>query len=106
MQTENMASEIRELNLSYMLLAKQMLQEDRAAAMYRLGISGEVADIVENLSAGQILKMAASNLLLCRFRLDDRVVLEMVTSHSRAAEMSPAHAAILMASRPMEQAAA
>lgn len=106
MQTENMASEIRELNLSYMLLAKQMLQEDRAAAMYRLGISREVADIVENLSAGQILKMAASNLLLCRFRLDDRVVLEMVTSQSRAAEMSPAHTAILMASRPMEQAAA
>ena len=106
MQTEQLASEIRELNLSYMLLAKQMLQEDRAAAMYRLGISREVADIVENLSAAQILKMAASNLLLCRFRLDDRVVLEMVTSHSRAADMSPAHAAILMAARPMEQAAA
>lgn len=106
MQTQQMASEIRELNLSYMLLAKQMLQEDKAAAMYRLGISREVADIVENLSAAQILKMAASNLLLCRFRLDDRVVLEMVTSHSRAAEMSPAHAAILMASRPLEHAAA
>jgi flagellar transcriptional activator FlhD len=74
--------------------------------MYRLGISREVADIVESLSAAQILKMAASNLLLCRFRLDDRVVLEMVTSHTRAAEMSPAHAAILMAGRPLEQAAA
>lgn len=106
MQTQQMASEIRELNLSYMLLAKQMLQEDRAAGMYRLGITGEVAQIVENLSAAQILKMAASNLLLCRFRLDDRVVLEMVTSHSRAADMSPAHAAILMASRPLAQAAA
>lgn len=106
MQAQQMASEIRELNLSYMLLAKQMLGEDRAAAMYRLGISREVADVVENLSAAQILKMAASNLLLCRFRLDDRVVLELVTSHTRAAEMSPAHAAILMASRPLEQAAA
>ncbi len=106
MQTQHMASEIRELNLSYLLLAKQMLHEDRAAAMYRLGISSEVADIVVNLTAGQIIKMAASNLLLCRFRLDDRVVLEMVTSHSRAADMSPTHAAILMASRPLEQAAA
>jgi flagellar transcriptional activator FlhD len=106
MHTQQMASEIRELNLSYMLLAKQMLQEDKAAAMYRLGIGKDVAEVVENLSAAQILKMAASNLLLCRFRLDDRVVLEMVTSHSRAADMSPAHAAILMAGRPLEQAAA
>lgn len=105
MQPQNLASEIRELNLSYMLLAKQMLQEDRAAAMYRLGISKDVADIVEGLTAGQILKMAASNLLLCRFRLDDRVLLEMVTHHGRAAEMSPAHAAILMTSQPVEQAA-
>lgn len=106
MQTQQIASEIRELNLSYMLLAKQMLQDDRPAAMYRLGISSEVADIVENLSAAQIIKMAASNLLLCRFRLDDRVVLQMVTSHGRAADMSPAHAAILMASRPLEHAGA
>jgi len=105
MQPQQLASEIRELNLSYMLLAKQMLQEDRAAAMYRLGISKDVADIVEGLTAGQILKMAASNLLLCRFRLDDRVLLEMVTNHGRAAEMSPAHAAIMMARQPFEQAA-
>ena len=105
MQSQHIASEIRELNLSYMLLAKQMLQADRAAAMYRLGISKDVAEIIENLSAAQILKMVASNLLLCRFRLDDRLILEMVTNHGRAADMSPAHGAILMANQPLEQGA-
>lgn len=106
MQTQDFASEIRELNLSYLLLAKQMLLEDRAAAMYRLGIGKDVADVVENLTTAQVLKMASSNLMLCRFRLDDRALLDMVTSHTRAAEMSPAHAAILLANRPPERLAA
>jgi len=106
MQNQDFASEIRELNLSYLLLAKQMLLEDRAAAMYRLGISKDVADVVENLTTAQVLKMASSNLMLCRFRLDDRTLLDMVTSHTRAAEMSPAHAAILLANRPPERLAA
>lgn len=105
MQSQLMTSEIRELNLSYLLLAKQMLLGDRASAMYRLGIGKSVAEIIENLSAAQILKMAASNLLLCRFRMDDRLLLEMVTNHGRAAEMSPAHGAILMANQPLEQCA-
>ncbi len=105
MRHEQITAEIRELNLCYLLLAKQLLQQDRAAAIYRLGISKEVADILENLSAGQVLKMAASNLLLCRFRLDDRLILEMVTHHSRTPEMAEPHSAILLARQPVEQAA-
>lgn len=106
MQTQDITAEIRELNLSYLLLAKQMLQEDRASAMYRLGIGKDVAEVFDGLSTAQLLKMASSNLMLCRFRLDDRVLLDMVTSHTRAAEMSPAHAAIMLANRPPERLAA
>jgi flagellar transcriptional activator FlhD len=106
MEPQNVASEIRELNLSYLMLAREMLREDRAAAIYRLGVSREVAEMLEGLSAAQILKMAAANVVLCRFRLDDRVILEMVTNHGRAAEMSPSHAAILLAGRAPECAAA
>ena len=36
-------AEIREVNLSYLLLAQRLLQEDRVSAMYRLGLSEQVA---------------------------------------------------------------
>lgn len=32
-------TEIRELNMSYLLLAQRMLREDRDTGMFRLGIS-------------------------------------------------------------------
>lgn len=102
MGTDQMLAEIKEVNLSYMMLAQQMLREDRAAAMYRLGISQEVAGIVESLTTGQLLKMVASNMLLCRFRFDDRLIVEMLTSHGKDREMSTSHAAILMAGQPAE----
>lgn len=105
MNPEQMTEEIREVNLSYMLLAKQMVQQDKASAIYRLGISREVADIIENLTHGQILKMVAANLLLCRFRVDDRLILEMLANNNRSHAMSRSHAAILMAGRPVEQMA-
>jgi len=100
MDANQMPEEIREINLSYMLLAQQMVREDKVAAMYRLGIGQDVADIVENLTSSQLLKMAASNMLLCRFRFDDRLIAEMLTSHSRDRAVSQSHAAILMAGQP------
>ncbi|MEK7768893.1 MAG: flagellar transcriptional regulator FlhD [Pseudomonadota bacterium] len=102
MDANQMLGEIREINLGYMLLAQQMLREDRTAAIYRLGIGKDVADIMENLTSSQLLKMAASNMLLCRFRFDDRLMAEMLTSHSRDRAVSQFHAAILMAGQPAE----
>ena len=64
MNTEQLLSEIRETNLAYLLLAQRMVKADKASAMFRLGISQEVADILDQLSPAQIMKMAASNLLL------------------------------------------
>ena len=100
MNTEQLMGEIRELNLGYLLLAQQMINNDRAAAMFRLGISNDVADILERLSPGQILKMATSNMLLCRFRLDDRVIMNMITDYKKDKMMASSHAAVLMASQP------
>ncbi len=102
MGADQMMTEIREVNLTYMMLAQQMLREDKAAAIYRLGISQDLAGIVESLTSGQLLKMAASNMLLCRFRFDDRLIAELLTSHSKDRAMSQSHAAILMAGRPAE----
>ncbi len=71
---------IRELNLSYIILARRLLQEDGPFGMLRLGLSKEVADILANLTSAQALKFAASNHLLCSFRFNDYAMLSALTA--------------------------
>lgn len=100
MSNEQLLSEIRDTNLAYLLLAQQMIRTDMATAMFRLGISQEVAEIVERLSPAQIMKMAASNMMLCRFRCDDRAILGLLSDHNANKPMQASHAAVLMAGQP------
>ena len=95
-----------EANLTYLLLAQQMIKEDKPATMFRLGVTEDVADLIERLTPAQILKMAASNMLLCRFRFDNRMLADMLTSYSKDRMMASAHAAVLMAGQPAQQLAA
>ncbi len=104
MKTEQLLDEIREANLSYLVLAQHLIRRDRADALYRLGISDEVADILDGLSTSQILKIAASNMLMCRFRFDDQVVWKLLTNHARERGTGAVHAAILMAGATAESA--
>jgi flagellar transcriptional activator FlhD len=106
MKLEQLKEEIRETNLAYLMLAQHMLREDRAQALYRLGLSEEVAGIIESLTTAQLLKLAASSMLMCRFRFDDNMVWNLLTSHSRdGAVPSGMHASILMAGQPALAAA-
>ncbi len=100
MKSEQLINEIQETNLSYLLLAQQLIRQDRATAMFRLGIGDDVAQLLDRLSPGQILKMAASNLLLCRFRFDDRMIFGLLTDHGKEKLMGQSHAAVLMAGQP------
>ena len=72
------SKEIGEINLAYMLLAQKLVKQDRAEAMFRLGVGRELADLLANMSLSQIVKLAASNFLLCSFRLDDRPMFAVV----------------------------
>lgn len=102
MSKDKLFDEIRDANLNYLLLAQNMIREDRASAVYRLGISEDLAELLETLSPAQLMKMASSSTLLCRFRYDDRLILDMLVSHSRDKRMARTHAAILGANRPVE----
>ena len=97
MTNQQLLDEIRDANLSYLVLAQHLIRQDKAEALYRLGLSEEVADVLEGLSTGQILKLAASNLLMFRFRFDDAMVWNLLRSHTRERGVAGAHAAILMA---------
>lgn len=102
MNTNTLYSEIKEMNLAYLMLAQHMLRDDRDAAMYRLGVGEDIASIIERLTPGQLLKMASSNMLLCRFRFDDGLLLDLLSNHQRDSGTAQLHAAILAAGKPVE----
>ena len=107
MNAEQMLAEIREANLSYLMLAQNLIRADREQAVYRLGVSEETADLIGLLSPAQMMKIAAGNTLLCRFRMDDDIVWNLLTSHGKAAandSVSRLHASILMAGKHQEAA--
>ncbi|WP_019141219.1 flagellar transcriptional regulator FlhD [Noviherbaspirillum massiliense] len=105
MNKNDMMAEIRDANLSYLMLAQQMIRSDKATAIFRLGISAEIADLLEGLNNAQILKLATSNMMLARFRFDDGAILGMLTNYHKDRELAHSHAAILMACQPVEDIA-
>lgn len=94
---------IREINLSYIMLAQRMLREDKAIGMFRLGLSSQLADLLAGLSLAQCVKLAASDQLLCFFRFNDHTMLAALTQTAKNADVAATHTAILLASQPAEQ---
>jgi flagellar transcriptional activator FlhD len=99
---EDIMMEIRDANLNYLMLAQQMIRSDKASAIYRLSISQEIADLIESLSSPQIIKLASSNVMLARFRFEDKTILSMLTNQNKGYAQAIAHSAILMAAQPAE----
>ena len=103
MTDDQLTTEIREANLTYLMLAQNVIRKDKAEALFRLGVSEESADLIATLSPAQILKISASPMLLCRFRVDDDMVWSLLTNHTATKVDNDAttklHASILMAGR-------
>ena len=103
MTDEQLTAEIREANLTYLMLAQNLIRKDKVEAQFRLGLSEESADLLAVLSPIQISKIASSNMLLCRFRMDDDVVWGLLTNQSARKVDNEAttrlHASILMSGR-------
>ncbi len=115
MTDAQLLADIRDANLTYLMLAQTLIRKDRAQALFRLGLSDDAADMVAALSPAQVLKTASTNMLLCRFRVDDDLVWNLLTDHGIShkaphaelaaqprgdrASISRLHANILMAGR-------
>ena len=107
MNADQILTEIREANLSYLMLAQSLIRSDREQALYRLGISEDTAAMISLLTPAQMMKLAAGNTLLCKFRMDDELVWGLLTSHGKSASNDTTtrlHASILMAGRHQEAA--
>ncbi|HEX8962267.1 MAG TPA: flagellar transcriptional regulator FlhD [Rhodocyclaceae bacterium] len=105
MKSTDTYNDIKEVNLAYLMLAQNMVRSDREGAIFRLGISEEIADILDRLTPGQVLKMAGSDMLLCSFRFDDTLLLNLLANHERERGVGHVHAAILAAGKPVEAVA-
>jgi flagellar transcriptional activator FlhD len=99
---EALINEIHDANLTYLMLAQQMILGDRIGATFRLGINTELADVIAGLSAASMMRMARTDMLLARFRLDERAVLGMLNDYSKDRPMVKTHSAILLSHQPVE----
>ena len=102
---DRMMAEIQEANLSYFILAQRLIRADRAQALYRLGISDDVASIIDALTPTQMIKVAAGNTLMCRFRFEEEMIWSLLAEHGatradgETTNASRLHASILMAGK-------
>jgi len=104
MESDRLLTEIRELNLSFLMLAQAMIRADKAQALFRLGLSEEGAELLQAMSTQQLLRLASRNMMLCTMRFGDEMVWNLLAEghahdHGEAANADRLHASVLMASR-------
>jgi flagellar transcriptional activator FlhD len=106
--TDPLLNEIRDLNLSYLMLAQSMIRRDKPQALFRLGLSESAADLLAQLSPQQLVRIGTRNNVLCTFRFEDDLIWNLLTdSHAPRAEgnADQLHASVLMATRNVAMAA-
>lgn len=76
------------------------MRENEAEALFRLGLGRrELGCALAALTPAQMVALARSNLVLCRFRLDDSRLLAGLTGTGPPHALQNMHAAIVMASQ-------
>ena len=111
MTPDQLINEIRDVNLSYLMLAQAMIRADKPQALFRLGISEEVADLLGQMSPQQLVRTASRNLMLCTMRFDDELIWGLLTDgHTPKgggeATADRLHASVLMAGHRTAQLSA
>ncbi|MDX9698879.1 MAG: flagellar transcriptional regulator FlhD [Rhodocyclaceae bacterium] len=99
MKRRDFQADIQELNLAFLMLAQQMLRDDRETAMFRLGIAADMADLIEGLSATRMVKMASAQMVLPAFRFDDAHLSGLLAGEGRDPASAGLHAAIIAAGK-------
>ena len=100
--SQQLLNEIRDTNLSFLMLAQSMIRLDKPQALFRLGLSEAVADLISQLSPQQLVRVASRNLMLCTMRFDDELVWSLLGDRHAPGQPSEQtadrlHASVLMA---------
>lgn len=96
MHTSELLKHIYDINLSYLLLAQRLISQDKASAMFRLGINEDMASTLSGLTLPQMVKLAETNQLICQFRFDNHQTITRLTQESRVDDLQQIHTGILL----------
>lgn len=99
MGTSELLKHIYDINLSYLLLAQRLINQEKASAMFRLGIDESMADALAGLTLPEMVKLAETNQLVCQFRFTDHDSISRLTRESRVDDLQQIHTGILLSSR-------
>jgi len=100
LNAEQLLNDIRDANLSFLVLAQAMIREDADSAKELLGMSEHVAELIGQLSPQQVVRMASRNLTLCTLRVEDDIAFSLLTDrhtpamHGRSMGMGAGIAAL------------
>lgn len=103
MHTSELLKHIYDINLSYLLLAQRLISQDKASAMFRLGINEEMAKTLGELTLPQMVKLAETNQLVCQFRFDSHQTITQLTQESRVDDLQQIHTGILLSTRLLKE---
>ncbi len=87
---------IRDMNLSYLLLAQRLIMEDKLSAIFRLGLSESIINMLKGLSLSQLIKISSTDQLICRLRIDNDIVIDCLTKDSRIDALQNIHTGIIL----------
>ncbi|TKV07881.1 flagellar transcriptional regulator FlhD [Citrobacter sp. wls619] len=87
---------IHDINLSYLILAQQLIRQDKFAAGFRLGMSEGTIDNLKELSLSQLIKLSTTNQLICHLRFDNEVIIDNLTKDSRIDALQQIHTGIIL----------
>ncbi len=78
MKKGQLIPEVKALNHAFLRLVRRMLEADFEASRCALGMSVEMANALLALSDERSTAVASTNLLLCRIRFDDRILVGLL----------------------------
>ncbi|WP_348766627.1 flagellar transcriptional regulator FlhD [uncultured Salinisphaera sp.] len=99
MSVDHLLDDVRDLNLSYLILMQRLINTDRELAMFRLKIDEDMADLLSQIPVADLAKLARCNQLLCHFSLDSAEQLFALVNAPRDDDMRRLHAGILLSSQ-------
>lgn len=102
MGTSELLKHVYDVNLSYLLLAQRLISDEKASAMFRLGIDEAMADTLTQLTLPQMVKLAETNQLICQFRFKESQSIECLTKASRVDDLQQIHTGILLSSHLLQ----
>lgn len=106
MHTSELLKHIYDINLSYLLLAQRLISSDKASAMFRLGVTEDMANSLSELTLPQMVKLAETNQLICQFRFNDNQTITRLTQDSRVDALQQIHTGILLSTRLLNEVSA